>query len=100
MTDVVREISPVTKKLAPRGRRRSENDALLRPHAEMSRKRPASARAFFCLAAIVAVPAEPVKPVSPLLDGLRNGCASGLATVCSKALLQPFDTIKTLQQGL
>ena len=41
---------------------------------------------------------EPVKPVGPLLDGLRNGCASGLATVCAKAMLQPFDTIKTLQQ--
>lgn len=65
----------------------------------VSGKRPAFARAFFCLAAIVAVAAEPVKPVGPLLDGLRNGCASGLATVCAKAMLQPFDTIKTLQQA-
>ena len=39
------------------------------------------------------------RPVGPLLDGLRNGCASGLATVCAKAMLQPFDTIKTLQQA-
>tara|TARA_B100000795_G_scaffold147261_2_gene110357 strand:- start:184 stop:534 length:351 start_codon:yes stop_codon:yes gene_type:complete len=65
----------------------------------MNGKRPAFARACFCLAAVAAVAAEPVKPVGPLLDGLRNGCASGLATVCAKAMLQPFDTIKTLQQA-
>ena len=33
------------------------------------------------------------------LAGLKNGCASGLAVVCSKSLLQPFDTLKTLQQA-
>jgi hypothetical protein len=66
--------------------------------AMMSGQRRAFARACFCLAAIAVAAAEPVKPVGPLLDGLRNGCASGLATVCAKAMLQPFDTIKTLQQ--
>lgn len=33
-----------------------------------------------------------------LSDGLRNGCASGLAAACAKLLLQPFDTVKTVQQ--
>lgn len=33
------------------------------------------------------------------LTGLRNGCASGLATICCKTALQPFDTLKTLQQA-
>ncbi|KAG5190991.1 mitochondrial carrier domain-containing protein [Tribonema minus] len=32
------------------------------------------------------------------LEGLKNGCASGLASGCVKTLLQPFDTIKTVQQ--
>ncbi len=31
-------------------------------------------------------------------DGLKNSLASGCASFCSKALLQPFDTIKTVQQ--
>ena len=31
-------------------------------------------------------------------DGIKNGAASGMATVCAKTLLQPFDTLKTLQQ--
>ena len=25
-----------------------------------------------------------------LVEGLKNGCASGLATICCKTLLQPF----------
>ncbi|KAL3909033.1 MAG: hypothetical protein SGPRY_009568, partial [Prymnesium sp.] len=33
------------------------------------------------------------------MEGLKNGCASGLATICCKALLQPFDTLKTVQQA-
>mmetsp|Transcript_31271 Transcript_31271/g.61943 ORF Transcript_31271/g.61943 Transcript_31271/m.61943 type:complete len:351 (+) Transcript_31271:115-1167(+) len=33
-----------------------------------------------------------------LLDGLRNGLASGLAAGCVKTCLQPFDTVKTVQQ--
>lgn len=33
-----------------------------------------------------------------LSDGLRNGCASGMAAACAKLLLQPFDTVKTVQQ--
>lgn len=31
--------------------------------------------------------------------GLKNGLASGLAAAVVKAILQPFDTIKTVQQG-
>ena len=65
------------------------------------RSGPPFARAILCLSAIgpwlVAAESRPV--VGPLLDGLRNGCASGLATVCAKAALQPFDTLKTLQQA-
>jgi hypothetical protein len=30
---------------------------------------------------------------------LKNGCASGLAAACAKTALQPFDAIKTIQQG-
>ena len=33
------------------------------------------------------------------LSGLKNSLASGLAAGCSKLLLAPFDTIKTLQQA-
>ena len=31
-------------------------------------------------------------------EGLRNGLASGGAAACAKAVLQPFDSIKTVQQ--
>jgi hypothetical protein len=31
-------------------------------------------------------------------QGLKNGVASGLAAGCAKLLLQPFDTVKTIQQ--
>ena len=31
-------------------------------------------------------------------EGLKNGLASGLAAACAKVLLQPFDTVKTVQQ--
>jgi len=34
-----------------------------------------------------------------LPDGLKNGLASGLAAAVVKAILQPFDTIKTVQQA-
>ena len=33
-----------------------------------------------------------------VIEGLKNGLASGLATACAKLLLQPFDTLKTVQQ--
>mmetsp|Transcript_13965 Transcript_13965/g.33096 ORF Transcript_13965/g.33096 Transcript_13965/m.33096 type:complete len:345 (+) Transcript_13965:896-1930(+) len=33
------------------------------------------------------------------VDGLKNGAASGLATVCAKSALQPFDAMKTLQMN-
>ncbi len=34
-----------------------------------------------------------------VIEGLKNGCASGLAAACAKLLLQPFDTLKTIQQA-
>jgi len=34
-----------------------------------------------------------------LIDGFKNGCASGLASACAKTILQPLDTIKTVQQA-
>ncbi|CAN0539238.1 unnamed protein product, partial [Scytosiphon promiscuus] len=30
--------------------------------------------------------------------GVKNGLASGLAAACVKTVLQPFDTLKTVQQ--
>lgn len=35
---------------------------------------------------------------SAITDGLKNTLASGLAAACSKTILAPFDTIKTVQQ--
>ncbi|KAL3784941.1 hypothetical protein ACHAW5_003621 [Stephanodiscus triporus] len=35
---------------------------------------------------------------SALVEGLKSTLASGLAAACSKTLLAPFDTIKTVQQ--
>jgi len=35
---------------------------------------------------------------SAAAEGLKNSIASGLAAACSKTLLAPFDTIKTVQQ--
>lgn len=32
------------------------------------------------------------------IEGLKNGLASGLAAACVKTVLQPFDTMKTVQQ--
>jgi hypothetical protein len=48
-----------------------------------------------------AAPARPAVAAAPAVwkAGLKNGLASGLAVVCSKSLLQPFDTLKTLQQA-
>lgn len=36
--------------------------------------------------------------VSATSEGFRNSLASGLAAACSKTILAPFDTIKTVQQ--
>eukprot|EP00536_Pseudo-nitzschia_multiseries_P000076 jgi/Psemu1/282072/fgenesh1_pg.2_\ len=36
---------------------------------------------------------------APWVSGFKNSLASGLAAGCSKLLLAPFDTIKTLQQA-
>ncbi|CAN0390675.1 unnamed protein product, partial [Discosporangium mesarthrocarpum] len=33
-----------------------------------------------------------------VIEGLKNGMASGLAAACVKTVLQPFDTMKTVQQ--
>lgn len=33
------------------------------------------------------------------VEGLKNGLASGLAAACVKTVLQPFDTMKTVQQA-
>jgi len=45
------------------------------------------------------VTTAPLKPSSSAtVDGLKNALASGLAAACSKAILQPFDTLKTVQQ--
>ena len=35
---------------------------------------------------------------SPRMEGLKNSLASALAAGCSKTLLAPFDTLKTIQQ--
>jgi hypothetical protein len=35
---------------------------------------------------------------SAAMEGLKNSMASALASACAKSLLQPFDTIKTVQQ--
>lgn len=36
--------------------------------------------------------------ISWLNDGMKNGIASAIATILSKLIVQPFDTIKTIQQ--
>jgi Mitochondrial carrier protein len=41
----------------------------------------------------------PVKATkTDAVDGIKQGIASGLASCCVKTLLQPLDTIKTVQQ--
>jgi len=40
----------------------------------------------------------PKKSSSAVTEGLKNTLASGLAAACSKTMLAPFDTIKTVQQ--
>lgn len=37
---------------------------------------------------------------SAVTEGLKNTLASGLAAACSKTILAPFDTIKTVQQDV
>lgn len=49
-------------------------------------------------------PAPPPSPpqqgvrLKNAVEGLKNGLASGLAAACVKTVLQPFDTMKTVQQ--
>eukprot|EP00547_Thalassionema_nitzschioides_P016287 CAMPEP_0194249876 /NCGR_PEP_ID=MMETSP0158-20130606/21640_1 /TAXON_ID=33649 /ORGANISM="Thalassionema nitzschioides, Strain L26-B" /LENGTH=289 /DNA_ID=CAMNT_0038986521 /DNA_START=56 /DNA_END=922 /DNA_ORIENTATION=- len=40
----------------------------------------------------------PVRQPSATVEGLKNSMASALAAACSKTLLAPFDTLKTVQQ--
>ena len=50
----------------------------------------------------ITIPSPPPPPrraaPSAAAQGLKNSVASGLAAACSKALLAPFDTLKTVQQ--
>ncbi|RYG95655.1 solute carrier family 25 protein [archaeon] len=47
----------------------------------------------------VGIDAIKVRRVFPWIpNGIKNGLASGLATVLVKLILQPFDTLKTVQQ--
>ena len=39
-----------------------------------------------------------VKTNTAVANGIKNFLASGLAAACSKTILAPFDTIKTMQQ--
>ena len=41
---------------------------------------------------------SPSKKSSDAIEGLKNSLASALASLCAKSLLQPFDTIKSVQQ--
>lgn len=41
---------------------------------------------------------KPSSSSTAITEGWKNSLASGLASVCAKTLLQPFDTIKTVQQ--
>jgi Mitochondrial carrier protein len=49
-------------------------------------------------AAAAQPPGKPTSKMADAIEGVKNGCASGLAAGCVKTLLQPFDTIKTVQQ--
>ncbi|KAL9184077.1 hypothetical protein ACHAXT_002163 [Thalassiosira profunda] len=44
------------------------------------------------------VPATAKTSSTAVTEGLKNTVASGLAAACSKTILAPFDTIKTVQQ--
>lgn len=67
---------------------------------------PRGAASLSCSVLLLAAPAatlaagtEPMpRRLSATQSMLRNGCASGMATVCTRTLLQPFDTLKTIQQ--
>ncbi|KAL7554466.1 hypothetical protein ACHAWF_017912 [Thalassiosira exigua] len=41
---------------------------------------------------------EPPSQSTAAIEGLKNTLASGLAAACSKTILAPFDTLKTVQQ--
>ena len=43
-------------------------------------------------------PSKAKSASTAITDGLKNTLASGLAAACSKTILAPFDTIKTVQQ--
>lgn len=44
-------------------------------------------------------PSSSTSSSSALVEGLKSTLASGLAAACSKTILAPFDTIKTVQQA-
>ena len=49
-------------------------------------------------AAAAAAASATARRTSAVAEGLRSTLASGLAAACSKTILAPFDTIKTVQQ--
>jgi Mitochondrial carrier protein len=55
-------------------------------------------RQFNHVGAAAHPPDKPNDKRTDAIEGIKNGCASGLAAGCVKTLLQPFDTIKTVQQ--
>lgn len=60
--------------------------------------RPASKSATANAAAASPAATKTSSPSSAVAEGLKNTLASGLAAACSKTILAPFDTIKTVQQ--
>jgi hypothetical protein len=50
--------------------------------------------------ATTTVPVKTSTKSSAVTEGLKNTLASGLAAACSKTILAPFDTIKTVQQDV
>ena len=64
-----------------------------REQARTRSLKPATVQPHAISAAAVALPRL------PLPDGVLNGFASGLAAAVVKAILQPIDTIKTVQQA-
>jgi hypothetical protein len=52
----------------------------------------------FQISAVIPISKESGKKLEWMPDGFKNSLASALATAVVKASLQPFDTIKTVQQ--
>ena len=58
----------------------------------------AKAKATTVAASTLKQPTAASSSSSALTEGLKNTLASGLAAACSKTILAPFDTLKTVQQ--